>query len=315
MHASVLRYFLQVVRSGSIRKAADQLNVSASAVNRQILLLEEETAALLFERRSTGMHLTQAGELLVEHVRSTLRDYERVRGDIALLQGQTTGDIRISTLASLTVDFIPSTLAAFSSRHPAARFEVRESLSTEVIDHVLSGESDIGFGFSQMARGSLEVVAEFAQPLGVIVAAAHPLARRDRVTRIDCFEFPIISQIGPGASFRAIERLLSAEGSKPSIFLRTNSYQLTRRMLKENAGLFFATPIGFREEIARGELVHISLEEPQGQLRIGLLVAKGRKLSVASSLMVKVFREAIVAFNEAPPARILTSRRTRGRQH
>src|SRR5260370_1159461 len=61
MHAAVLRYFDQVARLGSIRRAAESLNVASSAVNRQIIKLEEETGTALFERLRTGVRLTAAG--------------------------------------------------------------------------------------------------------------------------------------------------------------------------------------------------------------------------------------------------------------
>src|SRR5262249_60113172 len=76
MHASVLRYFLEVARQGSIRKAAQKLFVASSAVNRQILQLEEELGAELFDRLPTGMRLHAAGECVLRHVRSTLHDFE-----------------------------------------------------------------------------------------------------------------------------------------------------------------------------------------------------------------------------------------------
>ena len=65
MHAKVLRYFAAVVRAGSIRKAAEQLHVVPSAVNRQILILEEELGAPLFERVRGTLKLTPVGEIVL----------------------------------------------------------------------------------------------------------------------------------------------------------------------------------------------------------------------------------------------------------
>ena len=63
MHAAVLRYFDQVARLGSIRRAAEALHVASSAVNRQIIKLEAEIGTPLFERLRSGVRLTAAGEL------------------------------------------------------------------------------------------------------------------------------------------------------------------------------------------------------------------------------------------------------------
>ncbi len=58
---AVLRYVDQVAKSGSIQRAAKELNIAASAVNRQILLLEQELGVTLFERVTRGMRLTSRG--------------------------------------------------------------------------------------------------------------------------------------------------------------------------------------------------------------------------------------------------------------
>jgi DNA-binding transcriptional LysR family regulator len=62
---AVLRYVDQVARSGSIQRAAKELNIAASAINRQILTLEHDLGVALFERVSKGMRLTPAGDNVV----------------------------------------------------------------------------------------------------------------------------------------------------------------------------------------------------------------------------------------------------------
>jgi DNA-binding transcriptional LysR family regulator len=297
MHASVLRYFLQVAHSGSIRKAADQLGISASAVNRQILLLEEELRSSLFERHPSGMRLNQSGELLYNHIRSTLLDFDRVRGDIGELLGQVTGEVRIATLSSLVIDFIPSAIEEFARRYPSVRYEVRESLAVEVIDQIVSGEADIGFGFVQFVRGALNVVEEFKHPVGVIVSAKHPLAKQRSVPRSACIKFPIVTHTGSFATLRAIQPMLAAENTAPSIVLRTNSLPIVRQFVKANRGLTFATPLGFKEDLANGSLVYRPFSEKAGELRIGLLTPRTRKIPPATALMAEEFRRAIQEVN------------------
>ncbi|MDE1995932.1 MAG: LysR family transcriptional regulator, partial [Rhizobiaceae bacterium] len=71
MHASILKYFAEVARSGSIRKASDELHVATSAVSRQIKKLEDELGTPLFERFSDGLRLTAAGEIVLKHSKDT----------------------------------------------------------------------------------------------------------------------------------------------------------------------------------------------------------------------------------------------------
>ena len=86
-HLRFLRYVDEVARAGSIRKAAEVLHVTASAVNRRIMDLEEELGAPLFEQRPRGVRLTAAGELFVRYIREQTGDVERMKSQIEDLKG------------------------------------------------------------------------------------------------------------------------------------------------------------------------------------------------------------------------------------
>src|SRR5256885_16951677 len=81
-HLRFLRYVDEVARAGSIRRAAEQLHVTASAVNRRGMDLEQGLGAPLFERRPRGVRLTAAGELFVRYIREQTRDVERMKSQI-----------------------------------------------------------------------------------------------------------------------------------------------------------------------------------------------------------------------------------------
>lgn len=86
-HSAAIHYFDAVRRCGSIREAARQLNVVSSAVNRQILKLEDEVGAPLFNRVPSGMVLTHAGELFSRHISLVLRDTKRLQNELDALKG------------------------------------------------------------------------------------------------------------------------------------------------------------------------------------------------------------------------------------
>ncbi len=97
LHSRLLRYLDEVVRSGSIRQAAEKLNVASSSINRQILELENSFQARIFERLPRGLRLTSAGEVLITHVRQPLRDHDQVQMQILQLQGLRRGIITVAT--------------------------------------------------------------------------------------------------------------------------------------------------------------------------------------------------------------------------
>src|ERR1700749_5175148 len=77
LHSSLLRYFDEVVRAGSIRGAAQKLNVASSAINRQVLRLEADLGVKLFERGARRLRLSAAGGRIIHHVRLTFTEGQR----------------------------------------------------------------------------------------------------------------------------------------------------------------------------------------------------------------------------------------------
>src|SRR3979490_1225970 len=89
LHSRLLKYLDEVARVGSIRKASVRLHVASSAINRQILALENEMGAPIFERMPRRLRLTATGEVLIAHVRETLKGHQRVESHIEALKGLT----------------------------------------------------------------------------------------------------------------------------------------------------------------------------------------------------------------------------------
>src|SRR5580704_7027129 len=124
IHAPSLQYFDVVRRAGSIRAGARRLNVASSAVNRQILKLEDEIGAPLFERLPSGLRLTLAGEVLAQHVTVVLRDLERATSAVDAIKGLQFGHVELVTLEGLCHRVVPTALAALHGAHPRLSFGV-----------------------------------------------------------------------------------------------------------------------------------------------------------------------------------------------
>ena len=122
-----IRYFLAVARGGSVRSAADALNVNHSTVLRRIGQLEDDLGAHVFDKLPSGYQLTAAGEEileLAERMETTSTQLEtRVFGRDQSLSGQ----LRVALPSSLATDLLMPDLAEFSSRHPEIDLELLTS--------------------------------------------------------------------------------------------------------------------------------------------------------------------------------------------
>ncbi len=294
MHAIVLKYLEEVARRGSIRKASRALNVASSAINRQILKLEEELGTPLFQRLPAGMRLTPAGELVLRHVRATTYDFGRMQSEIAALQGVTAGLVTVASLDSLLVDFLPHAIEAFHRAHPAVTYRIDARGPGEVAALVASGHADLGLSFSLDGHADVIFAEEVATPLGVIMAPAHPLADRPTLTLAECTEHTLIFQEDTRPIQSLFEAELAAAKAAAKPILTSNTQTLIKRMVRAGLGIAFYTKLAFMDEIARGDLVHVPLADSSlANLKLGLVVPKYRQPAVAAALLIEHLGEAL----------------------
>jgi len=95
VNTAALRYFYEVAKYGSFRLAADRIHIAASAISRQIQLLEQELEVKLFARDRKGLRLTAAGEALLYRVRKAINELDIARSEIDLLHGSHKGTVRL----------------------------------------------------------------------------------------------------------------------------------------------------------------------------------------------------------------------------
>lgn len=293
MHAAVLTYFREVTRAGSIRRAAQRLNVAPSALNRQILLLEAELGMPLFDRMPGGMRPTLAGELLLAHVNGTLHEFDRLRSELDDLREARSGHVSIMAVDSLLVDFVPRALDRYRADFPAVNVTVLAEQPAEMPAAVAQGQVDMAFTFvaPQLHQG-VRFAVEIAAPIGVVMPADHPLASRLAVTFEEVSRYPIFTQ--PGPLPRATEADADFAAFRASIKPRvmSNSIQLLKRCVMLNMGIAFFTRLGFLSEIEAGELAWRPFTSPGiNALRIGLMVPTNRPLGPPAQQLLKRFTE------------------------
>src|SRR5882724_3945966 len=128
-HLKLLMHVVEVAQAGSIRRAAEHVNLTPSAMNRRIQDLETEVGTPLFERRPRGVKLTTAGEMFVRYARSQNADAERMRSHVEDLRGLRRGPILIACSQALALDFLASRITNFQQQHPKVTFDLK------VMDH------------------------------------------------------------------------------------------------------------------------------------------------------------------------------------
>lgn len=288
LHSRKLLYMHEIARCGSIRKAAARLNVASSAINRQILALEEEMGAPLFERLPRGLRLTAAGELCIEHIRDVLKTYERLEGRIRSLKTQQAGKIRLVTTVGLAAGPLAEIIARFQLEHPRVFLQLRNDAGTTTVNPVLTGEVDIGLGFNIPATPGIRTLANFDIPIGVVFPPGHPLLAPGPINLADVVqERLVLAQ--QGTSLRdAIDLMLARLDVHVEPVLETNASEMLKKLVKCGAGLTLLNPLDVITECRSGELVFRPIAEPHTRHQPMKLFARARApLDAATSLFVE----------------------------
>ena len=280
MHAAALRYVDAVARYGSIRRAAAELNISASAINRQILQLEDLLGVELFERRASGLKPTEFGEMVIEHARRTLHDFEALKSEIGYGRNWLTGLVRIATLDSLTINVLPRAMIAFRELHPAVRFRIETHDPTGVARLVSNDSADIGLTFGSETHAGITVRHQVPASLCAVMHSRHPLAQRKRLSVFECQSDDMILQedSGPVGGFLGSEIEAVKRASKP--ILTSDTIVASKAYILSGGGVGFFTRFGFIEEIEAGDVVAIPLvEERPSSLTLATIVSSARRKS------------------------------------
>lgn len=296
MHARVLRYLDEVVRRGSIRKAAEHLHVAPTAVNRQILDLEAELGAPLFERIQKRLRLTPLGEMVLAHVRQTLREHEALRARIEEMKGARRGEVTIAVTAGLADSLMPSLVHDFREHYPGIVVRVVDLPVGGIAAAVEEGEADLGLGYDLPELPSLRVVAASEWQIGAVVAPGHPLASQASTVLAECVGHPLILPAA-ALSIRAIlDDAFARHAIEVSPVAESTSMALIQRLVALGTGIALLNPLDVMEERARGALVFVPLRDAHLRRQTLRLVARSRNpLSPAAELMGEGVGAALAA--------------------
>ncbi|MEE4378863.1 MAG: LysR family transcriptional regulator [Candidatus Competibacteraceae bacterium] len=283
-HLLPLRYIDAVARAGSIRKAAEMLSITSTALNRRILAMEEELGVQIFERLPRGVRLSAAGEILLHHIRTQLSDMERVKSQIADLAGERRGHVSIACSQALLPRFLPEQIASYRKAHPAVTFSVylrdRAAAEKALVDH----SADLALVFEPVRLSDFQILLIVRQPVYAIMTANHPLAVQETVRLRDCLRFPIALPTTPYGVRELLETAVRRTSLKLQPVIESDNFEFLRYHALVEDIITFQIAIGLPGGNDSQDFVARRIAErdvPSGVLYVGQL--QGRILPMASA--------------------------------
>jgi DNA-binding transcriptional LysR family regulator len=295
-HLRIFSYVDEVARCGSIRKAAEQLNVTSSALNRRIIDLEQELDAPLFERRPRGVRLTAAGETFVNFLRQHNGDVERMKSQIEDLKGLRRGIVRIACSQALALDFLPREIAAFRERYAAVSFDVKVLDHEQAMASLAAYDIDLLLVFRPPYLANFQPLMTQEQRLVAIMHAQHPLAERKTLRLRDCIQYPVALPRRGFGGRELLDQFCARTGLHFRIAAESNSFEFLRGLASYRELVTFQIRIGALSESGQAGTTVRDIDDrdvPRANLVLGQL--RGRNLPVATAVFAEQLMRALHA--------------------
>jgi len=303
LHSRLLAYLDEVARLGSIRKAASRLNVASSAINRQILALENEIGSPIFERMPRRLRLTATGEVLIAHVRETLKGHQRVEAQIAAFKGLTRGEVTIATMNGLAAGPLPRFVSTMLDQHPRVHVRLRVLPFDQITNAVLTGEADLALTYNPPNSPGLRIVASHDLALGAAVSSKHVLAKQKVLRLADCVQFPLAVADASMTIRPAVELAFTRANILLQPTVETNSIEFMKKIARSGQAITFLNLIDVADEIAAGTIRHLPVQELSAYpIALRLLVRARGGLDTFPSLVVEELRKAMPHLDAADAA-------------
>ncbi|WP_055491448.1 LysR family transcriptional regulator [Streptomyces sp. TP-A0356] len=193
MDLRTLRYFVAVAEELHFGRAAARLHMSQPPLSRAIKQLEADLGAVLLHRSAAGVTLTPAGAALLDEARTLLDRADQARIRVAAAAGAAT--ITVGILGDSSDRGATRLAAEYRRRHPGVEVRVRETDLTDPTCGLRAGLVDVALTRAPFDETGLTVHELRADPVGAVLRADDPLARRDHLTLADLadrpwFQFP-----------------------------------------------------------------------------------------------------------------------------
>lgn len=286
-----LHYFYEVARHGSFTRAARELLVSQSALSVQIRALENALGSRLFDRRSGGVVLTDAGQRAFAVAERVFADVDQLIADFRQSDRVLAGAVSVGTVNSIGIYVFPALLGAYRAKFPDVRIHIDFRESERVMDQLIQGKTDLAVVPWERSYPDLNAIPLTRQKLFIVALPDHPLARAERVNPRDLEAHPFVGY-HEGMHTRAmIDALFKRMAITVNYVVESTNAATIKHMVLAGMGLGFLPETAVAGEIRRGQLIRLDVPLLVMSQDVTLYLRKNRTLPRAAVGFVEFLKE------------------------
>lgn len=290
-----IHFLYEAWRSGSMRAAADLLEIAPSSVSRQIAQLETEIGSPLIEHGRREIRLTDAGHAVIDYYRARQTGLELLEGQILEISTARTGHVEIAIGEGFLGPALYDTLDDFMNDYSGINLTVSITDTTKMMRLLLEDEVHFGVGFHPVSHPQIVSRYRATVPLMAIMNTEHSLAQRRSMTMEELCAEPL-ALMGPNFRIRQmIDEAAINSGLMISPVVTSNSIALLARMALANRAITVLPAFSVSAELASGQLSAVSLQAPQLQsVYVHLLARRNRRFPAHLSELADQIRKRLL---------------------
>lgn len=293
--------FVHVCNEGSVRAVAIALDQEPSTISRRIAALEQKLGIQLLERGKKGVFPTEAGKLLLVHLRRQAAEFETLTTEFDALRGMKRGNVVLAVGEGFISDLVKNALPSFKRTFPDITISIRSGSTETVTQDVENDVAHLGFVFNATPDRRFNVLTHMPQPLVLLAKPATTWVRTSAPVSINSLAtmpFALLtSGSGLGAMVRNVETIY---GLRLSRTMEANSLAAIRNFVREGLGVSVLPAFVVAQEIADGTISTLPLDVPEfAQGEVSLIARSGRQLPDIAIKLANHAARSMHAFQRA----------------
>src|SRR6266403_157579 len=287
MELHQLRYFCAVAETGSFSRAAEQSHVAQPSLSQQIIKLEEELGARLFDRLGRSVRLTELGKTFLPRARAVLRELEAAKGDVVERKDFVGGPVTVGVIPTVGPYFLPRVLTSFSRKFPQVRFTVVEEITPVLLDRLRAGAIDVAILALPIRGHEFETAPLLTERLFAALPKTHRLAKRTALSLRDLRSEPFLL-LRDGHCFRDTA-VAACDRARlhPQVVFESGQFSSLLSMVGAGMGVSIVPEMAIEKE---SPCRYVRIADDQAVRTIGAVILRGRSLTRAHNAFLSHLR-------------------------
>jgi DNA-binding transcriptional LysR family regulator len=273
--------FATLARRGSFTLTAKEIFLTQSAVSHTIKGLERDLGARLFDRVGKRVHLTQAGEQLLQHADRILREMEAARVGLEQLENWGHSRLRLGASPTACQYLLPTVLREFKQSFPKCVIRIEPGDGPRMVDLLRDNEIDLAVMLEPVRHEDIVFRRVFEDELRLIVPPLHPWAQAGRVPRGEISNATLILYNKASYTFRMVADYFARDEITLKNPIELGSMEAIKELVKLGVGVGVLAPWIAQKELAERSLVSLPLGPRRLRRVWGVAHLKGRRLALA----------------------------------